>query len=93
MGYAFSISRLCCCQSAQDILRYRGGYVWQGVPDALGSYGQRKTVPDNWRGLSGDELRKATGVPTAVFCHHKGFAGSAETLEDAILFAAKAIET
>ena len=71
----------------------RGGYVWQGVPDELGSYGQRKMVPDNWRGLSGDELRKATGVPTAVFCHQKGFAGSAETLEDAILFAAKAIET
>ena len=82
---------------AKDILfviypSERGGFVWQGVPDALGGYGLRKAVPDVWRGLSGDELRKVTSIPTAVFCHQKGFAGSAETLEDAIMFAMKAIE-
>ena len=70
----------------------RGGYTWQGVPDAPGSYGQRKPVPENWCGLSSTALREITGIPTAQFCHSKGFAGAAETLGDAIRFAKKAIE-
>ena len=70
----------------------RGGFAWQGVPDAPGSFGQRKPVPESWRGLSDDALREATGIQTAQFCHSKGFAGTAATLDDAILFAKKAIE-
>lgn len=61
----------------------RGGYNWQCVPDKPGSFGQRKPVPVGWRGLSAKELREATGVATAVFCHKEGFMGSAETFEDA----------
>lgn len=49
----------------------RDGFAWQGVPDALGSYSQRKSVPEAWRGLNGDDLQLVTGVPTAVFCHPK----------------------
>lgn len=70
----------------------RDGFVWQGVPDALGSYGQRKAVPEAWRGLSGRELQSVTGIATAEFCHSKGFAGSARTLEDAVRFAELACE-
>lgn len=70
----------------------RGGYNWQCVPDALGSFGQRKTVPSEWRGLSGENLQKVTGVPTANFCHAAGFLGSAETFEDAYALAKLAVE-
>ena len=70
----------------------RGGYNWQCVPDALGSFGQRKTVPSEWRGLSGENLQKVTGVPTANFCHSAGFLGSAATFEGAYALARIAVE-
>lgn len=65
----------------------RGGFNWQCVPDSLGSFGQRKPVPESWKGLRGEELQKVTGVATASFCHPAGFIGGAETLEDAISLA------
>lgn len=77
----------------------RGGYNWQCVPDALGSFGQRKSVPIEWRGLSNDLekspilISDATGVATATFCHPAGFIGGAETLEDAIALAKIAVNS
>ena len=65
----------------------RGGYNWQCVPAALGSFAQRHPVPQEWRGLSGKELQEVTGVTTATFCHPAGFIGGAETREDAIRLA------
>lgn len=69
----------------------RGGYTWQCVPDALGSFGQRKPVPAEWRGLRDETLRQLTGVATATFCHPAGFIGGCETKEDAILMARMAV--
>ena len=71
----------------------RGGYNWQCVPDALGSFGQRKPVPESWRGLRAEELQRETGVATASFCHPAGFIGGADTLADAIALAKLAIES
>ena len=71
----------------------RGGYNWQCVPDALGSFGQRKSVPFNWKGLNGETLQKVTGVETASFCHPAGFIGGAENLEDAIEIARIAVKS
>lgn len=73
----------------------RGGYNWQCVPKALGSFDQRKPVPFSWRGLGDGKLREITGVETAVFCHKEGFIGAAETFEDAYrmaLLAERSIE-
>ena len=70
----------------------RGGYNWQCVPDSLGGFGQRKSVPTKWRGLSGEELQSITGVRTASFCHPSGFIGGAETFEDALALAKIAVE-
>lgn len=70
----------------------RGGYNWQCVPDALGSFGQRKSVPNEWKGLDASELQKITGVETASFCHPSGFIGGASTLEDAIALATIAVK-
>lgn len=70
----------------------RGGYNWQCVPDVLGGFGQRKPVPSEWRGLSGENLQRVTGVPTANFCHSAGFLGSAETFKDAYALAKLAVE-
>lgn len=70
----------------------RGGYNWQCVPDALGSFGQRKSVPNEWKGLDASELQKITGVETASFCHPAGFIGGASTLDDAIALATIAVK-
>lgn len=69
----------------------RGGYNWQCVPDSLDSFGQRKPVPAEWKGLRGTELQAITGVKTASFCHPAGFIGGADTLEDALSLAALAV--
>lgn len=65
----------------------RGGYNWQCVPETPGGYGQRKKVPDEWKGCSGETLRQITGVETASFCHPAGFIGGAETFDDAYALA------
>lgn len=70
----------------------RGGFNWQCVPEALGSFGQRKPVPSEWKGLSGEKLQKVTGITTATFCHPAGFIGSAETFKDAYALAKLAVE-
>lgn len=71
----------------------RGGYNWQCVPDSFGSFGQRKSVPSEWKGLSGLELQNVTGIATATFCHPVGFIGGADTIEDAIELANLAVNS
>ena len=70
----------------------RGGYNWQCVPDGLGSFEQRKPVPEEWKGLNGPDIQKVTGIATATFCHPAGFIGGAETFADAYALAKKAVE-
>lgn len=70
----------------------RGGFNCQCVPDTLGGKGQRKPLPESWRGLPQEELRETSGVGTALFCHPGGFMCSAETQEDAIKMAKLAME-
>ena len=70
----------------------RGGFNWQCVPDAIGSFGQRKAVPQEWRGLNDEALQKVTGVETATFCHPAGFIGGADKFLDAVQLATMAVE-
>lgn len=57
------------------------GWGMQTVPRELGSFGNRKDLPEAWAGRSGAELAQATGVADARFCHPSRFivvAGSHE---------------
>ena len=51
----------------------------------------RATLADDMFQVKGEELQRITGVNTAIFCHDGGFVGSAETLQDTIKMAEKAI--
>ena len=62
------------------------------MPDGLGSFEQRKPVPEEWKGLNGPDIQKVTGIATATFCHPAGFIGGAETFADAYALAKKAVE-
>lgn len=70
----------------------RGGYNVQAVPDAPGSFGQRKPLPEKWAGLRDQEMADVSGIKTATFCHLARFMCSAETFEDAMLLAEKAVK-
>ena len=65
----------------------RGGYNVYSVPKELGSFENRKSMPEAWRGLRDEALQKVTGVATARFCHNGGFICAAENFEDIVLLA------
>ena len=44
----------------------------------------RHPFPKEWYGQRGEDLQKASGVKTAVFCHVSGFLACAETEADAL---------
>ena len=83
---------------AKDILyavfkSNRGGYNVKAIPKTLGSFENRKKMPQEWAGLRNEELQKVTGVATATFCHNAGFICVAKTLDDAIKLAKMAVES
>lgn len=52
----------------------------------------RKDLPADWAGLSGDELVKVSGIEDAVFCHKTLFMAVAKTKEGIMKMAQKALE-
>jgi len=52
----------------------------------------RIKFPENWRGLSGRNLAKASGVEDAIFCHNNGWLCVAGTKEDALKMAEKVLQ-
>jgi len=57
----------------------RDGWGLQAVPRELGSFENRRDLPEAWGGLTGTALVAVTGVADAVFCHPKRFVAAAET--------------
>lgn len=83
---------------AKDILyavfkSNRNGYNVRAIPKVLGSFENRKRLPQKWAGLRNEELQNVTKVKTATFCHNAGFICVAGTLEDAIELARQAVES
>lgn len=82
---------------AKDILyavfkSNRNGYNVRAIPKVLGSFENRKKLPNTWAGLRNKELQDVTGVKTATFCHNAGFICVAENFEDALKLATMAVE-
>jgi uncharacterized UPF0160 family protein len=44
----------------------------------------RLPLPEQWAGLLGDDLKKASGIPGAIFCHKGRFTSVWETEADAV---------
>ena len=68
------------------------GWGMQAVPDELGEFENRKDLPAEWAGLSGEELAAVTGVADAVFAHSKRFYASAGSREGILALAAQALD-
>jgi uncharacterized UPF0160 family protein len=61
----------------------RQGFGLESVPRRLGSFENRRDLPEAWAGLEGAGLVSVTGVEDALFCHAKRFLVVART-HDAI---------
>lgn len=56
----------------------------RGIPPKMSQKMKvRFPLPAEWAGLLGDELKSATGIPGAIFCHKGRFISVWETKEDA----------
>lgn len=65
----------------------------QAINSQLGSFELKKPLPEKWRGLSGEELIRASGVEDAVFCHRAGFMAVAQSREGALELAKFALNS
>jgi uncharacterized UPF0160 family protein len=59
----------------------RQGWGLEAVPRELGSFDNRRDLPEAWAGLGGAELAAVTGVGDVLFCHAKRFLAVARTRE------------
>lgn len=53
-------------------------------PDRRKKFEQRKPMPKEWAGLSGEELEQAIGIKGVIFCHLKQFFMAVNSKETAI---------
>lgn len=70
----------------------RGGFNCQAVPRTAESRQVRIPFPQAWRGLTGERLQHACGVPDATFCHAGGFIVGAESRAGAETMARLALD-
>ena len=68
------------------------GWGMQAVPKTLGSFENRKGLPEPWGGHSDAELAQITGVPDAMFAHTKRFYASARSREGILALARQALD-
>lgn len=58
-----------------------GDWRIRAVPDRIGSFYNRRSLPKQWGGLSREELVAVTGIPDALFCHQALFIAGARSRE------------
>lgn len=69
-----------------------GQWRIQAVPVELGSFEDKKSLPKQWAGLSGNELKEVTGIDDAMFCHNGLFIAGAESFESTMKMASMALQ-
>ncbi|OUS74540.1 metal-dependent hydrolase [Pseudoalteromonas sp. A601] len=71
---------------------HSGKWIIQTVPVEPGSFEDRKPLPQQWAGLSGDELQAVTGLDDATFCHNGLFIAGAESFSSVMVMASIALQ-
>ncbi len=67
------------------IMPTRDHWKLRGIPPSLEKRMEvRMPLPEKWAGLLNEELKKASGIDGAIFCHKGRFISVWETKEDAI---------
>lgn len=68
-----------------------GNWYVQAIPLDDESFDNRKSLPESWAGLGGEQLQEISGVEDAIFCHRMRFLCAAKSFEGAIALVEKAI--
>jgi uncharacterized UPF0160 family protein len=68
-----------------------GQWRVQCVPNELGSFANRKSLPESWRGIRDNHLSELTGIKDCVFVHASGFIGGNKTKAGALEMATQAL--
>ncbi|MDN3378065.1 MULTISPECIES: MYG1 family protein [unclassified Pseudoalteromonas] len=71
---------------------HSGKWIIQTVPVEPGSFEDRKPLPQQWAGLSGDEFQAVTGLEDATFCHNGLFIAGAESFASVMVMASIALQ-
>ena len=66
-------------------------YRVHAMPDAEGSFGLRRGLPEAWRGLRDNALETESGIEGATFVHASGFIGGHKTKDGALAMARAAL--
>ena len=61
-----------------------GDWRIRAVPDRIGSFFTRRSLPKHWGGLSREQLVAVTGIEDALFCHQALFIAGARSREGAM---------
>lgn len=69
-----------------------GQWKVQTVPVELGSFENKKDLPEQWGGFEGEAIQQITGLSDAIFCHNGLFVAGAETFESALAMAKMALD-
>ncbi|GFR60693.1 UPF0160 protein MYG1, mitochondrial [Elysia marginata] len=70
-----------------------GQWRIQCVPVSLGSFENRLSIKEEWRGLRDEELVTKSGIPGCVFVHAGGFIGGNKTYDGALEMARACLNT
>ncbi|MCB5161196.1 MYG1 family protein [Marinomonas algarum] len=68
-----------------------GQWRIQTVPVELGSFEDRKKLPEAWAGLSDEALQGVTGLNDAMFCHNGRFIAGCASFENTMKMAEMAL--
>jgi len=68
-----------------------GSWRVQTVSIRLGSFENRLSLPEPWRGLRDEKLLEVSNIPDCIFIHASGFIGGTKTKESAFQMARKAL--
>ncbi len=69
-----------------------GQWRMQTVPVELGSFTDRKPLPQAWAGLSDKALQEVTGINDAMFCHNGLFIAGADSFASILKMASIALQ-
>lgn len=71
----------------------RGGeWSVSAVPESPGEFVNRLDLPEEWAGLTGEDLERVSGIDGAVFCHKARFYAAAKTREAIMRMVGSALE-
>lgn len=65
----------------------RGGFCIQGIPVSYESRKVKKTFPEEWHGVSSENLKRISGFDKLNFCHNSGFLAVADDYDSALKIA------